>query len=241
MNSNRKPIVAVASLGAVLAGTTLGLFAMNTSANAATTDTSVVSQTSGSTDATAAAPSAKVAETPLTGDDLAKATAAAQTAVPGATIDRAETEGDGSAVYEVHVTRADGTHATVKLNSDFSVNVIEEGKAKGGGNGGPHQANGITETPLTGDELAKATAAANTAAPGSTIDRAETDADGDSFEIHITKADGTRATVKLNADFSVKTVEAGPTGGRGGKGHGGQPPVSTDAAAASTTSTAVSA
>jgi uncharacterized membrane protein YkoI len=240
MNPNRKPIVAVASLGAVLAGTTLGLFAMNTSANAATTDTSVVSQTSGSTDATAAS-SAKVAETPLTSDDLAKATAAAQTAVPGATIDRAETEGDGSAAYEVHVTKADGTHATVKLNSDFSVNVIEEGKAGGGGNGGPHQANGITETPLTGDELAKATAAANTAAPGSSIERAETDADGDSFEVHITKADGTRATVKLNADFSVKTVEAGQAGGRGGKGHGGQPPVSTDAAAPSTTSTAVSA
>ena len=93
---------------------------MNTSANAATTDTSVVSQTSGSTDATAAS-SAKVAETPLTVDDLAKATAAAQTAAPGATIDRTETEGDGSAAYEVHVTRADGTHATVKLNSDFSM------------------------------------------------------------------------------------------------------------------------
>ena len=52
-----------------------------------------------------------------------------------------------------------------------------------------------------------------TAAPGATIERAETD--GDSFEVHITKADGTRATVKLNADFSVKTVEAGQAGGRG--------------------------
>jgi len=75
---------------------------------------------------------------------------------------------------------------------------------------GPHQANGITETLLTGDDLAKATTAAATAAPGSTVVRAETDADGDAYEVHITKADGTKATVKLNADFTVRTVEAAP-------------------------------
>jgi uncharacterized membrane protein YkoI len=94
------------------------------------------------------------------------------------------------------------------------------GKA-GGGPSGPHQANGKTETPLTGDELAKATAAAATAAPGSTVDRAETDADGDAFEVHVKNADGTQSTVKLNADFSVKTVEAGHAGGPGGHGRGG--------------------
>ncbi len=106
MNPNRKPIVVVASLGAVLAGTTLGIYAMNTSANAATTATSVVSQTNGSTDATAAS-SAKVAETPLTGDDLAKATAAANTASPGAMIERAKTDADGDS-FEVYITKADG-------------------------------------------------------------------------------------------------------------------------------------
>jgi hypothetical protein len=98
---------------------------------------------------------------------------------------------------------------------------------------GPHQANGITETPLVGDQLAKATAAAATAAPGSTVVRAETDADGDAFEVHITNADGTRSTVKLNADFSVKTVE---TGGQG-KGHGPKPVSGTAPAAAATPAT----
>src|SRR4051794_8585131 len=52
---------------------------------------------------------------------------------------------------------------------------------------GAHQANGITETPLTGDDLAKATAAAEDAVPGATVDRAETDADGAAYEVHITK------------------------------------------------------
>lgn len=234
--NNRKPIIAVASLSAVLAGGAVGLFALGGSANAASADSSVVSQTSSSSDSTsqASAP-AQVAETPLTGDDLAKATAAAQTALPGATVVRAETDGDGGATYEVHVTAADGTASTVLLNADFTVKSIEAGKSGGPGNGGPHQANGITETPLTGDELAKATAAANTAAPGATIARAETDAEDDAFEVHITKADGTCATVKLNADFSVKTVEADQAGGKAeghGKGPGGQPPVATTAATA---------
>jgi uncharacterized membrane protein YkoI len=109
----------------------------------------------------------------------------------------------------------------------------------GGRPSGPHQANGKTETPLTGDELAKATAAAATAAPGSTVDRAETDADGDAFEVHVKNADGTQSTVKLNADFSVKTVEAGHPGGHGKDGHGkgGHGPKDADDAAAPAGST----
>ncbi len=98
--------------------------------------------------------------------------------------------------------------------------AAEKAGKVGGQPSGPHQANGKTETPLTGDELAKATAAAATAAPGSTVVRAETDADGDAFEVHVKNADGTQSTVKLNADFSVKTVEAGHQGGHGKGGHG---------------------
>ena len=74
---------------------------------------------------------------------------------------------------------------------------------------GPHQANGKTEALLTGDDLAKVTAAVQAEVPGATIDRAETDADGDVYEAHITKADGTKATVKFDANFTVTSVEAG--------------------------------
>lgn len=76
-----------------------------------------------------------------------------------------------------------------------------------GGNHGPHQANGITEAPLTGSDLSKATAAANAAVPGGTIERAETDADGDVYEVHMKKSDGSEVTVKLDSNFNVtKTV-----------------------------------
>jgi uncharacterized membrane protein YkoI len=66
-------------------------------------------------------------EEPLTGDTLSQATAAAQAAVPDATVERAETDADG-AVYEVHMEKADGSHVTVKLNADFTVASIEEGR-----------------------------------------------------------------------------------------------------------------
>jgi len=74
---------------------------------------------------------------------------------------------------------------------------------------GPHTANGVTETPLTGDDLTKATEAAKGAVDGATVERAETDAEGAAFEVHVTKADGSRATVKLDASFNVTSVEDG--------------------------------
>ena len=74
---------------------------------------------------------------------------------------------------------------------------------------GGHTANGITETLLTGDSATQVTAAALAAVPGATIDRVETDAEGATYEAHMTKADGSKVTVKLNADFSVASIEDG--------------------------------
>ena len=68
---------------------------------------------------------------------------------------------------------------------------------------GPHTANGITETELTGDDASKAIAAAQAAVPGATVERAETDAEGAAYEVHMTKSDGSRVTVKLDNSFNV--------------------------------------
>lgn len=78
---------------------------------------------------------------------------------------------------------------------------------------GGHQANGITEVLLTGDTAAKATAAVLAADPGATIQRVETDAEGAVYEAHILKADGSAATVKLDASFNVTATETGGPGG----------------------------
>jgi hypothetical protein len=65
-------------------------------------------------------------ETPLTGEVADKVKAAALAAVPGGTIDRVETDSDGSP-YEAHVTKSDGTHVTVKVDSTFKVTAVEAG------------------------------------------------------------------------------------------------------------------
>ena len=76
-------------------------------------------------------------ETALTGDTATSVTAAAQAAVPDGTIDRVETDSDGSP-YEAHVTKADGTQV-VKVDASFAVTGIEDMPA-GGPHGGHHGA-----------------------------------------------------------------------------------------------------
>jgi hypothetical protein len=74
---------------------------------------------------------------------------------------------------------------------------------------GGHQANGITETLLTGDTAAKAKAAALAAVPGGTVERVENDAEGATYEAHMVKADGSQVTVKMDSSFKVTSIEAG--------------------------------
>ena len=74
---------------------------------------------------------------------------------------------------------------------------------------GGHSANGITEEVLTGDTATKVTAAAQAAVPDGTVQRVETDAEGATYEAHMTKADGSSVTVKLNSDFAVANIVDG--------------------------------
>jgi hypothetical protein len=66
-------------------------------------------------------------ETPLTGDALAKVTAAAKAKVPGGTIVRVETDADGNAAYEAHMVKADGTPVTVYVNKQYEVVSVQTG------------------------------------------------------------------------------------------------------------------
>jgi hypothetical protein len=80
----------------------------------------------GASGAPTGAPKQRSDEKVLTGTDAEKAKAAALKAVPGATIDRVETDADG-AVYEAHLTKSDGSKATVKFDKDFNVTAVEAG------------------------------------------------------------------------------------------------------------------
>jgi uncharacterized membrane protein YkoI len=169
-------------------------------------------------------------ETPLTGDVLAKVKAAAIAKV-GGTVGFATTENDSSnaaAAYEAHVTKADGTHVTVILDSSYVVLSVETGRAGGPGGRPGHPAGpggpGNGEVPLTGDVATKAIAAA-IASVGGTSDHATTETDGTStaavYEVHVTKADGSHVVVILDKSYAVLATEADLGGG---PGHGGPGP-----------------
>ena len=219
MYTLRKTLISAGLVGTTFVGGAAGAAFLTGTANAgeSTTATAGASSDPGAASDSGAA---RPAETLLTGDTAEKVKAAALAAVPGGTIDRVENDSDGSP-YEAHVTKADGSHVTVKVDANFAVSSIDAdgagmgghggkgGGGHGGGPGGPHSANGITEAPLSCDAADKASAAALAAVPGGTVDRAETDADGAANEVHMTKADGSHVAVKLDANFDVVSVDNG--------------------------------
>ena len=127
----------VATTGAVLAlGVgTAAIANAATSPSAATTTTATAVNAANTAPANAPDPATVahgLGETLLTGSDLAKATAAAQSAVPGGTIVRVETD-SGGATYEAHIKKADGTTVTVKLDAAFNVTATQSGFGSGPG------------------------------------------------------------------------------------------------------------
>jgi hypothetical protein len=65
-------------------------------------------------------------ETLLTGDTLAEVKAAATAKLGSdATFVRVETDADGHAAYEAHMLKADGTPATVYVDTSFDVVSVE--------------------------------------------------------------------------------------------------------------------
>jgi len=78
----------------------------------------------------------RAGEKAVTGSNLATLRAAALKAVPGGSVYRVETDADG-ATYEAHMTKADGTHVTVKFGKNLNVTAVEQGMGAGGPGGPP--------------------------------------------------------------------------------------------------------
>jgi uncharacterized membrane protein YkoI len=113
----------VSSLAALaLGGSAIAGAASND--NAASTANSAAA----TTQADDARPRQRSDETLLTGDAASKVSAAALAKVPGGTIERVETDADGNAKYEAHMTNADGSRVTVYVNADFDVVSVESGR-----------------------------------------------------------------------------------------------------------------
>lgn len=122
--------IAVGALALGLVGGGYGIANAATGSSAATTTAAASSNAAKS--AAASAPSAQQPwgaqrsdETLLIGDTLAKVTALAQAKVSGGTVVRVETDADGHAAYEVHMTNASGAPVTVYVDKQFNVVSVE--------------------------------------------------------------------------------------------------------------------
>ena len=109
----------------------------------------------------------------------------------------------GAASATTPTTAASSSSTAATTDSTQTAPPAQADPSKGG-----HEANGITETLLTGTAKTKVEAAAKAAVPGGTIERVENDAEGDAFEAHVTKADGSQVTVKLDASYKVTSIDA---------------------------------
>ena len=124
MDKQRVAIAAAVVLGA--AGGSYGVATAASGSGSSTTTTPSAT--------TPSAPSAqrpwggqRADETLLTGDALTKVTDIANAKVPGGTIIRVETDADGNATYEAHMTKADGTPVTVYVDKDFNFVSVDSG------------------------------------------------------------------------------------------------------------------
>ncbi len=136
--------------GGLVVGASLGAAGIATAATGATATAPGPSSSAPSAGTQGAPPNGQAAdpatmahgpnETLLTGSDLEKATAAAEAALPGATIIRAETNSSGASPYEVHMRKSDGSEVTVELDSNFAVVATVSGF--GGGPAGTQAPSG---------------------------------------------------------------------------------------------------
>jgi hypothetical protein len=130
VNPVRKWIVTGAIAGGALLGGA-GIAAAATGGSTTATNSAATSSGSAASPTNPATVDHGPGETLLTGTTAAKVEAAALAAVPGGTIIRVETD-SGGATYEAHMTKADGTSVTVKLDSNFKVTATQSGFGSGG-------------------------------------------------------------------------------------------------------------
>jgi hypothetical protein len=126
--STRPSLNRTAALLAIVVGVGAGSYGVASAASGSSSATTT--PTTSTATGTPSAPPGATAQNPwgnqrsdetlLTGTALAKVQAIAEAKVPGGTIVRIETDADGVATYEAHMTRADGSPVTVYVDSNFA-------------------------------------------------------------------------------------------------------------------------
>ena len=128
--SNRRSLGRIGATAAIAAGLAVGSYGIASAASgsgssSSSTTTAATQPASPSHDGGRPWGGQRSDETRLSGDALAKVTAIAKANVPGGTVVRVETDADGHAAYEAHMTKSDGTPVTVYVDSNFDFVSVE--------------------------------------------------------------------------------------------------------------------
>jgi hypothetical protein len=126
---DRNAVRRVAVMGAVMVGIAAGSYGIASAASGSGSSSASSSAPASGTTQSQSTPhrwgGQRSDETLLTGEAKSKVEAAALARVSGGTVVRVETDADGNAAYEAHMTRSDGTPVTVYVNRDFEVVSVE--------------------------------------------------------------------------------------------------------------------
>ncbi|HKG50451.1 MAG TPA: hypothetical protein VKB14_08425 [Actinomycetales bacterium] len=199
MSSNK----IVLSVGAALAagGLLLGGSALANAADG--TSPAPVASTAGGYDGGRGGGSA---DTPVTGSEAAKVTAAVKAKDSAVSVTGVRKDPDGS--YDVLGTKS-GTQVFYDVSKDLKT-ITERTGGPGGGHGrGGHGRGGSADTPVTGSEAAKVTAAVKAKDSAVSVTSVRKDPDG-SYDVLGTKS-GTQVFYDVSKD--LKTITQNTFGG----------------------------
>jgi uncharacterized membrane protein YkoI len=155
----------------------------------------------------------------LSAADRDKATSAALEYVGGGKVTDAERgDGDDAYAYQVEVTLPGGADIDVELDDSFAVTnnppkaseLASDAPAATPATPGGDPSSSVPsdDRPLTGDTLAKASAAALKAAGGGEVTETSTSDDADhAYEVDVLMPDGQDLTVELDTAFTVTRLD----------------------------------
>src|SRR3954465_13050084 len=178
--------------------------------NAATTTPTSTSTSAASPNASGNANN----DTPVTGTELTKVTAAVKAKDSAVAVPSVRMDPDGS--YDVFGTKS-GANLMLEVSKDL--NSITTNTGGGGHNGGGHHGGGSNHTPVTGTELTKVTSAVKAKDSAVAVTSVRMDPDG-SYDVFGTKS-GANLMLEVSKDLNSITTNTGGGGHNGGGHHGG--------------------
>jgi len=149
-----------------------------------------------------ATPSSVTGSDELTGSTLDRASKAALSETGGGKVTDSERD-DDTGGYEVEVTKADGSEIDVQLDEQFQLLATDQDREDA-----DDDDRGDDGAALTGGTLDRASKAALAETGGGTVTDSERDGEnGATYEVEVTKDDGSQVDVRLDDRFKPVAVE----------------------------------